>query len=75
MPKCETTSYVGVTERTFNERMTEHLKDIEYNREKAVGRHFNMKRHTIDNFTCRIIERIYDDCVYVRKIRELDWMD
>jgi len=73
--RCEATVYVGETERTFKERIMEHIKDVEYKRDKAVGKHFNSKNHDMNDLRCAIVERIYDDCSYFRKLREYEWID
>ena len=73
--ECGKPVYVGETERTFKERMTEHLKDIEYNRNTAVGKHFNSENHSEQKFKCAVIERIYDNSKYYRKLREFEWME
>ena len=38
--KCELTVYVGETERTLKERVEEHKRDVKYQRNKPMMKHF-----------------------------------
>ena len=64
--KCDKTIYVGETERTLKERTEEHLRDIRYQKDKPIMKHFNkhdacdmqvavMRKTTGKNKTYRLI--------------------
>jgi hypothetical protein len=38
--KCDLTVYVGETERTLKERVEEHRRDVKYQRDKPIMKHF-----------------------------------
>ena len=39
--RCKMTVYVGETERSLKERVSEHMRDVKNQAEKPIMRHFN----------------------------------
>ena len=68
--KC-TVQYVGESERSLQERFSEH-KGYVLNQKlkKATGEHFNLKGHKVSDMQVTILEKIYSTDPAVRKERE-----
>ncbi len=74
--KYSTPVYVGETERTLRERMTEHLADIRLMREKPVAKHFTERDHRgVNDVEICILERIHDKSRIFRLIKEKSWIN
>ena len=53
--------YVGETKRAFRTRMSEHDRDVRYNKDTNVSRHFNKYKHDWTNSRFEIIEHLKGD--------------
>jgi len=62
--------YIGETGRTLNDRISEHISDIRYNRDKSVARHFNQSCHSLLNLRVRGLWLMKTDNVKLRKETE-----
>ena len=68
--KCNI-QYIGESERTLQERFSEHKGYAMNNRiNKTTGQHFSQKGHKISDMRVTIIEKIYSSDPAVRKERE-----
>ena len=67
--------YIGETGRTLDDRIREHLKDIQYNRDnKTVARHFNQPGHSVQNLRVQGMWLMRTDCAKQRKDTESYWI-
>ena len=71
--------YVGETKRAFIVRYKEHLKDLEYNRDKPIVNHALSHKGLVVDYTPQIIEVIHKDpekatTTAFRKSREVHWI-
>ena len=64
--RCEKTVYVGETERTLKERTIEHKRDIKFQKDKPIMRHF--RNHDEKDLSVAILTRTY------RIISEEKWI-
>ena len=63
--------YIGETERTLKERISEHLGYIRNkNITQITGYHFNLPGHSQDNFKVTILEKVMKSDPLYRKERE-----
>ena len=63
--------YIGETQRTFSERIYDHINYIKQNKiEKPTGDHFNKKGHNLSNMRAFIIEKVKKLDTHYRKERE-----
>ena len=53
--RCAKTVYVGETERTLKERTTEHKRDIKFQKDKPIMRHF--RNHEEKDLSVAILTR------------------
>ena len=68
--KCKN-RYIGESERSLKERISEHKGYIKYNyQDKATGAHFNQKGHTLEHMKVSIIEKVKKQEESYRKERE-----
>ena len=70
--KCKK-QYVGETGRKLKNRVTDHLGDIRRNENTAVGQHFNLTGHSVNDFSVCAIDKLYKSTQY-RKNKELWWI-
>ena len=63
--------YVGESDRTLQERFSEHRGYVN-NRHlnKATGEHFNLPGHSVADMKVTILEKIYSQDEMIRKERE-----
>ena len=71
--------YVGETKRAFMIRYKEHMKDIEYKRDKPLAHHAQQHQEVAATFTPQILEVIrlnpeLDSTTTVRRKREIHWI-
>jgi len=69
--------YVGETKRESICRIKEHRADIRHNRNTPVAKHFNLKNHSIHDFSVQVIEHINKDpeaSTSLRRGREHHWI-
>lgn len=71
--KCDSTVYVGETERELRERISEHIRDITRKADKPIMRHFDGS-HLPDNARFTVLERLYGASRVERQIREAVWI-
>ena len=63
--------YVGETGRVAKDGFREHIGYVENNQlEKATGRHFNRRGHSVSDMEFAVIEKIFSQDPDVRKERE-----
>ena len=67
--KCKRTVYVGETCRSLGERITEHLRDIRYHKEKPINNHFD-QGHDIRDVKICVLKKMHDDSKAHRLIWE-----
>ncbi len=72
--RCSCVVYVGETERTLKERMTEHLRDIRLQRDKPINGHFATDGHSYDMAVFSVLEKVYGAGRQERLIREAMWI-
>ena len=70
--KCEKTVYVVETERTLKERIDEHMRDIEYQKEKPIMRHF--MNHGVRDLEVVVVARTNGQSKNYRLIVEDKWI-
>lgn len=70
--RCDKTIYVGETERTLKERITEHLRDVRLQTEKPVNRHF--KDHSENDLRVTILQRVFHEGRVYRQLIEDLWI-
>ena len=70
---CEK-QYVGETGRTLECRVGEHCADARHNRDKQVGRHFNLPNHNACNISVTCIDRPPKNDIIMRRILEKEWI-
>ena len=54
--KCDRAIYVGETERTLKERISEHLRDIKNSADKPINCHF--QNHNEKNIVYAVLQRL-----------------
>jgi hypothetical protein len=59
-PDCHK-QYVGETKRAFRTRLSEHDRDVRYNKDTVVARHFNENKHNWNGCKLDIIEHFIGD--------------
>ena len=63
--------YIGETNRSLQERFSEHLGYVRNNHvNKVTGEHFNKKGHKQSDMTITIIEKLHNTSILFRKQRE-----
>ena len=69
--KCRSTVYVEETERELQNRMTEHLRDVQLRKDKPINFHFGIKGHTQNDMAFAVLER----CMEARgQLKEGIWI-
>ena len=64
-------SYIGETERTLKDRLSEHIGYIKTKKlEKSTGNHFNQPGHSVANMTALVLEKVKTEDIFYRKERE-----
>ena len=66
--RCEKTVYVGETERTLKERTIEHKRDIKFQKDKPIMRHF--RSHEEKDLSVAILMRTAGENKIYRLISE-----
>jgi hypothetical protein len=66
--------YVGETGRTMECRAGEHCADARHDRDKQVGRHFNLPNHNACDMSIMCIDRPPKNDIFMRKILEKQWI-
>ena len=62
--------YIGKTERTLKDKISEHLGHIRNkNITQATGYHFNLSGHSQDNFRVTLLEKVMKTDPLYRKER------
>ncbi|XP_045208770.2 uncharacterized protein LOC123560670 [Mercenaria mercenaria] len=69
---CNKTIYVGETERSLKERISEHLRDIRQQVDKPINRHFI--GHTERDLQVVVLQKLYHEGRLYRQILEEKWM-
>ena len=69
---CAKTVYVGETERTLKERTTEHRRDIKFQKDKPIMRHF--RDHEEKDISVAILTRTSGENKMFRLICEENWI-
>jgi hypothetical protein len=69
--------YIGETNRTLAERLTDHRSNIKTNKKTPIAIHFNSNYHSINNVQAIAIEQIADgDMAHItRRKRETFWQN
>ena len=63
--------YIGETERSLKDRISQHLGYIRtYRLYKSTGTHFNKPGHILAKFTTTVMVKIRSNDVFYRKKRE-----
>ena len=70
--RCDKTIYVGETERSLKERISEHLRDIKQQTDKPINRHF--KDHSDNDLNVVVLQKIYGEGRIYRQIIEELWI-
>lgn len=70
--KCDLTVYVGETERTLKERVEEHRRDIKYQRDKPIMKHF--KNHSERDLHVAVMSKTAGENKAYRLIVEEHWI-
>ena len=70
--KCDKIVYVGETERTLKERIDEHKRDIKYQKEKPIMRHFI--NHGVRDLQVAVVARTTGQSKDYRLILEDKWI-
>ena len=68
--------YVGMvgTTRACRERCTEHRGAVRNNHDTAVGEHFNLPGHSLDDFSFLAFEKVRNQDPFVLEAREHYWI-
>jgi hypothetical protein len=64
--------YIGETERTVKERMTEHMRDVRYQNSKPINRHF--AGHVVTEMQVLVPRRLFNETKRYRLLCEEDWI-
>ena len=68
--KCKD-QYIGMTERSLDERVREHLGYVRNNRtNQATGEHFNLPGHGLHHLQVSILEKVWDRGRQLLEVRE-----
>ena len=68
--KCQA-QYIGETQRTLQERFSEHLGYVKNKQNnKVTGEHFNSKGHSQSDMKITIVEKLHNNSILFRKQRE-----
>ena len=70
--RCAKTVYVGETERTLKEKSTEHKRDIKFQKDKPIMRHF--RDHEEKDLSVAILTRTTGESKIYRLISEEKWI-
>ena len=70
--KCNVVVYVGETERSLKERLTEHLRDVRNGADKPINKHFS--NHTDQDVRVAVLRKMHDDSKVGRLIHEEHWI-
>jgi len=72
--ECKYIQYIGETSKKLKQRFNQHLAYVRSTNENqkptATGEHFNLPGHSIDNMKVSILEKVSQDSITYRKIRE-----
>jgi len=72
--ECKYIQYIGETGKKLKQRFNQHLAYVRSTNENqkptATGEHFNLPGHSIDNMKVSILEKVSQDSITYRKIRE-----
>ena len=67
--------YVGEADNTLHIQLNGHRSDVKTKKtEKPVAAHFNLPRHSMDDLTIMVIEKIWREDVQLRRRRESYWI-
>ena len=67
--------YIGTSERTFQERISEHRNYIQNkDMSQPTGRHFNSRGHKLSDMSATILEKVYSSDTLLREERESMWI-
>ena len=72
--KCQSTIYVGETERELQARVTEHLRDIRLRKDKPINAHFGKHGHIYRDVAVAVMEKCFGAERIERQIREGLWI-
>lgn len=72
--KCQT-QYVGETERSLRDRMTDHRSKVKNKQNTPIGIHFNLPGHSILNIKINPIEIVKSNNKATRLTREKFWQE
>ena len=65
--KCRL-QYIGKTDRSLKERISEHKGYVTRKQlHQAIGAHFNLPGHTVDNMSVMAIQKIHTRGMHYRK--------
>ena len=77
--KCDRAIYVGETERTLKERISEHMRDIKNSADKPINCHF--QNHNEKNIVYAVLQRLGNENskalrlliedIWIRKLKTL----
>ena len=70
--RCDKTVYVGETERSLKERISEHLRDKRQQSDKPIIRHF--QDHSENDLRVVVLQKIYGEGRVYRQIVEERWI-
>jgi len=62
--------YVGETGRSLRDRITNHVSCIKLKKLTPIGLHFNLARHSLNNFSILAIEQFAENSQATRRIKE-----
>ena len=67
--------YIGTTQRTFQERISEH-RDYIKNKDMSqpVGNHFNLRGHNLSDMRATIVEKVFSTDKFIREEKESMWI-
>ena len=72
--ECKNIQYIGESGKKLKQRFAQHLACVRSTNEDqkptATGEHFNMPGHSINNMKVSILEKVTQDSIAYRKIRE-----
>ena len=70
--KCDRAIYVGETERTLKERISEHLRDIKNSNEKPINSHF--ENHNVKDIEYAVLQKLGHNGRAMRLLVEDIWI-
>ena len=70
--RCNVTVYVGETERSLKERLTEHLRDVRNRADKPINRHF--ENHSAADVRISVLAKMFNGSKISRLLHEEIWI-